>query len=172
MTDLPRSADVVVIGGGVHGASIACALARRGAGRVVLVERKFLASGPTGRSSALVRRFYAMDFLTRTGNASATTFQRWTDVIGGGDPGFRQVGVLWLGGVDTVEHLRTNAARARELGAQVETVTPDDIRKLVPQISVHDVVGGVYEPESGYADPSSTTQALVARAREPVATIL
>ena len=172
MTDLPRTADVVVIGGGVHGASIACALARRGAGRVVLVERKFLASGPTGRSSALVRRFYAMDFLTRTGNASATTFQRWTDVIGGGDPGFRQVGVLWLGGVDTVEHLRTNAARARELGAQVETVTPDDIRKLVPQISVHDVVGGVYEPASGYADPSSTTQALVARARELGATIV
>ena len=172
MTDLPRTADVVVIGGGVHGASIACALARRGAGRVVLVERKFLASGPTGRSSALVRRFYAMDFLTRTGNASATTFQRWTDVIGGGDPGFRQVGVLWLGGVDTVEHLRTNAARARELGAQVETVAPDDIRKLVPQISVHDVVGGVYEPASGYADPSSTTQALVARARELGATIV
>jgi sarcosine oxidase subunit beta len=172
MTDLPRTADVVVIGGGVHGASIACALARRGAGRVVLVERKFLASGPTGRSSALVRRFYAMDFLTRTGNASATTFQRWTDVIGGGDPGFRQVGVLWLGGADTVEHLRTNAARARELGAQVETVTPDDILKLVPQLSVHDVVGGVYEPESGYADPSSTTQALVARARELGATIV
>ncbi len=67
MADLPRTADVVVVGGGVHGASVAYHLARRRAGRVVLVERKFLASGPTGRSSALVRRFYAMDFLTRTG---------------------------------------------------------------------------------------------------------
>ena len=87
MADLPRTADVVVVGGGVHGASVAYHLARRRAGRVVLVERKFLASGPTGRSSALVRRFYAMDFLTRTGNASAQLFQRWAEAIGGGDPG-------------------------------------------------------------------------------------
>ena len=56
MADIPRAADVVVIGGGVHGASLAYHLARKKAGRVVLVERKFLASGPTGRSSALVRR--------------------------------------------------------------------------------------------------------------------
>jgi glycine/D-amino acid oxidase-like deaminating enzyme len=172
MPDVPRTADVVVVGGGVHGASIACALARRGAGRVVLVERKFLASGPTGRSSALVRRFYAMDFLTRTGNASATTFQRWSETVGGGDPGFRQVGVLWLGGVDTAEHLRANAARARELGANVNVVTPDEIKRLVPEIAVHDVVLGVHEPESGYADPSSTTQSFVDRARQLGATVV
>ena len=85
MADLPRTADVVVVGGGVHGASVAYHLARRRAGRVVLIERKFLASGPTGRSSALVRRFYAMDFLTRTGNASAQRFQRWAEDIGGGE---------------------------------------------------------------------------------------
>src|SRR5437879_2576912 len=90
MAEVPRTADVVVVGGGVHGASVAYHLARRKAGRVVLVERKFLASGPTGRSSALVRRFYAWDFLTRTASASADTFQRWADVIGGADePGFR-----------------------------------------------------------------------------------
>jgi glycine/D-amino acid oxidase-like deaminating enzyme len=172
MAEIPGIADVVVIGGGVHGASIACALARRRAGRIVLVERKFLASGPTGRSSALVRRFYAMDFLTRTGNASASTFQRWKDTIGGGDPGFREVGVLWLAGHDAADHLRANAMRARELGARVDVVAPDDIQRLVPEISVHDVALGVHEPESGYADPSSTTQALVTRARELGATIV
>ena len=106
MADLPRTADVVVVGGGVHGASVAYHLARRRAGRVVLVERKFLASGPTGRSSALVRRFYAMDFLTRTGNASAQRFQRWADDVGGGDPGFRQVGILWLAAEDRAANLR------------------------------------------------------------------
>ena len=96
MPDVPRTADVVVVGGGVHGASVAYHLAHRRGGRVVLVERKFLASGPTGRSSALVRRFYAMDFLTRTGNASAHRFKRWAEEIGGGDPGFREIGILWL----------------------------------------------------------------------------
>src|SRR5438034_188343 len=85
MSEVPRTADVVVVGGGVHGASVAYHLARRGAGRVVLVERKFLASGPTGRSSALVRRFYALDFLTRTASASADVFQHWSETIAGGE---------------------------------------------------------------------------------------
>ncbi|HEY7601672.1 MAG TPA: FAD-dependent oxidoreductase, partial [Methylomirabilota bacterium] len=100
MADVPRTADAVVVGGGVHGASVAYHLARRGARRVVLLERKFLASGPTGRSSALVRRFYAMEFLTRTANASADVFRHWGERVGGGDPGFRQVGVVWLAGAE------------------------------------------------------------------------
>ena len=172
MAGVPRTADVVVIGGGVHGASIACHLARRKAGRVVLVERKFLASGPTGRSSALVRRLYAMDFLTRTADASATVFQRWAEAIGGGDPGFRQVGVLWLAGADAAPHLLANVERARSLGARVDPVVPADVRALVPELSVHDVAAGAHEPESGYADPSSTVSALGARARELGATIV
>jgi sarcosine oxidase subunit beta len=172
MTDVPGTADVVVVGGGVHGASVIHHLARRKARRVVLVERRFLASGPTGRSSALVRRFYAMDLLTRTGNASASAFQRWTDVIGGGDPGFRQVGVLWLAGADTAPHLRENVRRARELGVRVDLLGPDDVHRLVPELSVHDVAAGAHEPESGYADPSSTTNALATRAREQGATII
>jgi len=171
MAEIPRTADVVVVGGGVHGASIACALARRRAGRVVLVERRYLASGPTGRSSAIVRRVYAMDFLTRTANASADTFQRWSEEIGG-DPGFRQVGMLWIADTESAEHLRASVARAHELGVRVSVVSPEEIRALVPEISVHDIALGSYEPESGYADPSSTTQALVARARDLGATIV
>jgi len=172
MPDLPRTADVVVVGGGVHGASVAYHLARRKAGRVVLVERKFLASGPTGRSSALVRRFYAMDFLTRTGNASADVFLRWSDTIGGGDPGFRRVGILWLAGPDRTAHLRENVRRARELGVPVGLLAPDEARVLVPEMTVDDVALAAHEPESGYADASSTTNALATRARELGATVL
>ena len=172
MADLPRTADVVVVGGGVHGASVAYHLARRRAGRVVLVERKFLASGPTGRSSALVRRFYAMDFLTRTGNASAQRFQRWADDIGGGDPGFRQVGILWLAAEDRAANLRENVRRARALGVKVDLLTPGELRALVPAINADDLAVAAYEPESGYADAASTTNALAASARELGATIV
>jgi glycine/D-amino acid oxidase-like deaminating enzyme len=172
MADLPRTADVVVVGGGVHGASVAYHLARRRAGRVVLIERKFLASGPTGRSSALVRRFYAMDFLTRTGNASAQRFQRWAEDIGGGDPGFRQVGILWLAGQDRAANLQENVRRARSLGVKVDLITPGELKALVPAINVDDVAVAAYEPESGYADASSTTNALAAAARELGATIV
>src|SRR2546423_12397409 len=95
MVDLPRTADVVIVGGGVHGASIAYHLARKNAGRIVLIEKKFIASGPTGRSTALVRRFYAMDFFTRTAGAAARRFPP-TDDLGGGDrgPGVYQGGGL------------------------------------------------------------------------------
>jgi glycine/D-amino acid oxidase-like deaminating enzyme len=172
MPDLPRTADVVVVGGGVHGASVAYHLARRRAGRVVLVERKFLASGPTGRSSALVRRFYAMDFLTRTGNTSAQLFQRWAEAIGGGDPGFRQVGILWLAPPDRAANLGDNVRRARAQGVRIDLLTPEELKALVPAMAVDDVAVGAHEPESGYADASSTTNALAARARELGATIV
>jgi sarcosine oxidase, subunit beta len=173
MADVPRSADVVIVGGGVHGASLAYHLARKKAGRVVLVERKFIASGPTGRSTALVRRFYAMDFFTRTATAAAEIFRHWKDVIGGdGDPGFQRVGMLALAGPDTAPHLRHNAERARQLGAGVELIGPAEISTLVPAISVEDVALASYEPDSGYADPSSTANALINRARELGATIV
>jgi sarcosine oxidase subunit beta len=166
MPSVPQVADAVVVGGGVHGASVAYHLVRRGAGRVVLVERRFLASGPTGRSSALVRRFYAMDFLTRTANASADVFRHWGETVGGGDPGFRQVGVLWLAGPEQADHLRANVRRARALGVNVAPLVPDEVRGLVPAMALEDVALAAYEPESGYADAAMTTNALAARARD------
>ena len=167
------AADVVIVGGGVHGASLAYHLARKKAGRVVLVEKRFIASGPTGRSTALVRRFYAMDFFTRTASAAAEIFRHWKDVIGGdGDPGFQQVGMLVLAGVDTAPHLRHNALRARELGAKVALLDPPEVKTLVPSLGIDDVALASYEAESGYADPSSTANALVNRARELGAVIV
>ena len=161
------AADIVIVGGGVHGASLAYHLARKKAGRVVLVEKKFIASGPTGRSTALVRRFYATDFFTRTASAAAEVFRHWRDVIGGdGDPGFQQVGMLVLAGVDAAPHLRHNALRAQELGAKVALLDRSEVETLVPSLTIDDVALASYEAESGYADPSSTANALVNRARE------
>jgi len=173
MVDVPRSADVVIVGGGVHGASLAYHLARKKAGRVLLIEKKFVASGPTGRSTALVRRFYAMDFFTRTASAAAEMFRHWRDVIGGdGDPGFRMVGMLALVGPDTASRLRENAMHAQKLGARVTLVSPTDVKTLVPAANVDDVALASYEAESGYADPSSTANALINRARDLGATIV
>ena len=90
-----------------------------------------------------------MDFLTRTANTSATVFQHWAERIGGGDPGFRQVGVLWLVGPDRAENLRANVRRARELGANVVTLSPGEVQALVPAMAVDDVALGAYEAESG-----------------------
>ncbi len=173
MTEVPKTADVVIVGGGVHGASLAYHLARKNAGRVVLVEKKFIAAGPTGRSTALVRRFYAMDFFTLTASRAAEMFRHWRDVIGGdGDPGFRQVGMLVLADDADAPHLRHNALRAQKLGAGVALLSPAEVKALVPQANVDDVALASYEAQSGFADPSSTANALANRARELGATIL
>lgn len=171
MADLPETADIVVIGGGVHGASLAYHLARKKAGRVLLIEKKFVASGPTGRSTALVRGFYGMDFFTRTGTAAVAVFRDWANVIGG-DPGFRPVGLLVLAGPDEAPHLERNARHARTLGARVDLISPAEAQAIVPQVVTDDIALASYEPESGYADPSSTANALVNRARELGATVV
>jgi sarcosine oxidase subunit beta len=172
MAELPATADFVIVGGGVHGSSLAYHVARKKAGRVVLIEKKFVASGPTGRSTALVRGFYGMDFFTRTGTAAVAVFRGWRDIVGDGDPGFRPVGLLVLAGPDEAPHLRANALRAQSLGARVALITPDDVKGIIPQIVTDDVALASYEAESGYADPSSTSNALANRARELGATIV
>jgi glycine/D-amino acid oxidase-like deaminating enzyme len=162
----------VVVGGGVNGASIAYHLARKKAGRVVLVERMFLAAGPTGRSTAIVRRFYAMDFFSRVANRAADVFQRWGDVVGGSDPGFRQVGYVVLADEEAAPNLLRNARRAQQVGSRVCVVSAAEVKRLVPHISVDDVALASYESESGYADPVATTRALAGRARDLGAAIV
>ncbi|HYB40188.1 MAG TPA: FAD-binding oxidoreductase [Candidatus Methylomirabilis sp.] len=172
MTELPGTADIVIIGGGVHGASLAYHLGRKKAGRVVLVEKKFVASGPTGRSTALVRGFYGMDFFTRTGMAAVSVFRDWKDAVGGGDPGFQPVGLLVLAGPDEAPHLRRNALRAQELGSRVHLISPAEAKAIVPQLETGDIELVSHEPASGYADPSSTANALTNRARELGVTVV
>ncbi|MBI3978149.1 MAG: FAD-binding oxidoreductase [Chloroflexi bacterium] len=171
MADIPTTADIVVVGGGVHGATITYHLARKRAGKVVLVEKKFLASGPTGRSTALVRRVYNIDFLARTANNSADIFQNWDQIIGG-DPGFRQVGYTMLATAANVEYVKQVVLGAQKVGSRVQLISPDDLKQMVPEMVIDDIVLASYEAESGYADPASTTNAFANRARELGATIL
>src|SRR5256885_7260962 len=118
MVDVPRTADFVIIGGGVHGASLAYHLARKNAGRVLLIEKKFIASGPTGRSTALVRRFYAMDFFTRTASAPPGMFPHMKDAGGGGrGPGISTGGLLVLPRPDPPPFLRAQTLPAPPLAA-------------------------------------------------------
>ncbi|MBI3978414.1 MAG: FAD-binding oxidoreductase [Chloroflexi bacterium] len=172
MTDFPTTADVVIVGGGIHGISIAYHLARKKAGRVVLLEKRFIASGPTGRSTALVRRMYPVDFHTRSANSAADIFQNWGQIIGGGDPGYRQVGYIILTNAETAPNLKRTILRAQQLGSRVQLISPADVKALVPEIVADDVVLASYEAESGFADPASTANAFANRARELGATIV
>src|SRR4026207_21849 len=99
---MTQTADVVVVGGGVNGASIAYALAARGT-KGVLVAKGALASGASGRSSALVRMHYTNEWDSRLAWASFPVFRHWTELMGG-PPGFTTTGLLDVGGAAEAAH--------------------------------------------------------------------
>ena len=160
-----RSADVVVVGGGVNGASIAMHLARMGAGKVALVEKGHLAGGASGRSGAMVREHYLLPTLVRMASEASHIFHNFSEVIGG-DARFQETGRVLLFPESHRNAVEANVAMNRELGVNIHTLTPSELSELLPEASMEDVAIGVYEPESGYADPVATTYAYADQARQ------
>jgi sarcosine oxidase, subunit beta len=164
---LPGRAEVVIVGGGVMGASIAYHLSARGVRDVVLVERRALASGPTGRSTAIIRRHYSQPLLVRMAEHGLRTYSRFEDVVGTGS-GFVRTGLLV--GVDPRDRgaLEHNMDVARAEGVHMEVT--DDVEEIEPRI----YAGGLdycLEPEAGYCDPYLGTAGFAAAAQREGATI-
>jgi glycine/D-amino acid oxidase-like deaminating enzyme len=171
VTAVPVTAEVVIVGGGSTGASIAYHLARRGVAGVLLLEQGFLASGATGRSSAIVRQHYAYPVTARMARLALDVFRRFDDVIGG-ECGFTRTGYLALVGPDDREALAGNVAMQQGVGVRTRVVGAAEIRDLVPQMAVDDLAAAAHEPDAGYADPAATTASLARRARDLGARIL
>ena len=132
------TADVVVIGGGVNGTSTAFHLAKRGV-RVTLLERSVLAAGATGKSGALVRMHYTNRHDSALAQQSLPYFQHWADVVGPGDPGYRQCGVVRLVPPKFDERLRANVAMLQEIGVNTEVISPDELRAIDPGVHTGDI---------------------------------
>ncbi len=167
----PRSADIVVIGGGVIGASVAMHLAQMGAGNVLLAERRGLASGASGRSGSMVREHYQHPVLVKMAMEASRAFHNFSEIFGG-DARFQETGRVLLFDQHDAEAVRANVAMNRELGVDIRLLSPGEIEELVPGISLDGVALGAYEPTSGYADPVATTYSFAQRARDLGATIL
>lgn len=161
---MSETADVVVVGGGCTGASIAFHLAERGVRRVVLLEKGALASGPTGRSTAIVRQHYSNEVTARMALESLRIFQRWGDRVGG-SCGFVRTG--FLVGVPEADRpaLEGNVALQQRVGIDARVVDRDELRRLEPQLFTEDLAAAAYEPEAGYCDPVLTTTSLAEAAK-------
>ena len=160
-----ETADVIVVGAGVQGASLAFHLARRGT-RVLVVERENVAAGATGRSSGFVRMHYDLESDARLAWASFPYFQAWQEEVGAGDCGFVRTGFMHVMPEALADNLRANVAMLQGIGIPTHVVEPAEIARLVPGIVTDDIAVGAYEPESGYADPSGTAAGLLAAARQ------
>ncbi|MBM3775556.1 MAG: FAD-binding oxidoreductase, partial [Acidobacteria bacterium] len=159
------TADVVVIGAGVNGASTAYNLAKRGVKKVVLLEKYLIASGGTGRSAAIVRQHYSSEPLIRMVKRSVEIFSNFNEIIGG-SAGFVNCGYGFLAPENVSEGFSRNLALQQKLGIDTREISKDDFLKLEPRADLSDVDRICYEPGSGYADPHDTTYSYVKRFQE------
>ena len=164
MDAVNETADVIVVGAGVQGASIAFHLARRGVS-VLVLERGTVAAGATGRSSGFVRMHYDLESESRLAWASYPYFRDWAERVGAGDCGFVRTGFVMLVTEALADHLRANVAMHQRIGVRSRVVGPDEVAGLVPGMVADDIVAAAYEPESGYADPTGTAAGFLAAAR-------
>jgi sarcosine oxidase subunit beta len=162
---MTETADAIVVGAGVQGASLAFHLARRGA-KVLVVERETVAAGATGRSSGFVRMHYDLESDSRLAWASFPYFQSWADLVGAGDCGFVRTGFMQLMPAALADEVRANVAMQQGIGIETRIVDSAEVVRLVPGAVTEDIGIAAYEPESGYADPSGTAAGFLAAARE------
>ncbi len=166
MTNLPTTARVVIVGGGIVGCSVAYHLAQRGCVDVVLLERKQLTCGTTWHAAGLVGQLRATHNLTRLAQYTTNLFATLEQETGQAT-GFQQRGSVSIAtNHERFEELKRGASMARVFGLEVDIITPADIAALVPLARVDDLVGGVHLPNDGVVNPIDATQALAKGARE------
>jgi len=162
---LPTTADVVILGAGVMGTSIAFHLAKRKAGKIVIIDKDHVGRGGSGRSSALVRMHYSFPTEVELALVSLRMFQNWQEIVGAlGD--FRKTGFVRIVHPNETERLKLNVEMQRELGAKVELMDRHQLRELEPDWNVDDVELAAYEPDSGYGDGAGVAGDFLSAARD------
>ncbi|MBI2526286.1 MAG: FAD-binding oxidoreductase [Candidatus Rokubacteria bacterium] len=159
-----RTAEAVIIGGGVTGVSTAFQLASRGLRRVVVLERKFLAAGGTGRSVGIVRQLYPTRETTEMVLRSLAVFQDFGERVGG-EAGYVPCGVLIGVSPAMRPTLEKTLALQTTLGVQAEILDPEDLPRIEPRIDPSGLGAILHEPASGYGDPASVTAGYAEGAR-------
>ncbi|MCL6451090.1 MAG: FAD-binding oxidoreductase [Acetobacteraceae bacterium] len=161
------TAEVVIIGGGITGCATAYHLARLGCRGVVVLEKRYLCSGSTGRCGAGVRQQWGTEMNCRLAKESIRRFETLADDLeyeGGID--FKQGGYLILAYSERQwRQFQRNVALQRSLGIPVEMLSPEEARRVVPHLNPRGVVGATFCPKDGHCNPFKTVDAYARAAR-------
>src|SRR5579862_3252731 len=163
-----KPADVVIIGGGIVGSSIAFHLTEAGCNNVLVMERETQQGlGSTGKSMGGVRAQFATDANIRMSLYSIPVFARFEEITGC-PSGYKPHGYLFMATNDWhMNYLRKNNARQKSLGLKnAEIVSRHEIRKVLPQLHSDDIVGGSFCASDGFVDPNSVMTGFMTRAIE------
>ncbi|MBI3990420.1 MAG: FAD-binding oxidoreductase, partial [candidate division NC10 bacterium] len=162
---LPKTAEIVIVGGGVVGCSIAYHLAKAGLRDVVVLEKDIVGGGTTGRSVGGIRRLFSTEIHIQLSVESLKLFEAFREETGV-DPEFRPVGYLLLATSEEEWNLfQEGASLQRRFGVPVELLSPQEVERLLPPLQTDDLFGASYCPTDGYASPHEVTQAYAKGAR-------
>ncbi|HEX6304093.1 MAG TPA: FAD-dependent oxidoreductase [Anaerolineales bacterium] len=163
---LPNTADIVIIGGGVMGASTAFHLADRGQKNVVLLEKdEFFGQGATGRCAGGIRYQFATDVNVRLSIESLPMFERFEEEIGQAVD-YRRCGYLFLlSREEDLQKFRLNLEMQHSLGVQTDWLAGDEIRRRLPLMRLDDILAGTWHDRDGLADPNGTVMGYINRAQ-------
>ena len=165
MTTVPATAEAVVIGGGVMGASILHSLAVRGMTNTLLLERDVLGAGSTGRSSSAIRMHYSTEVHARMAWESFKVFRDFGEIVGG-ECGYTRTGHLIMGAEEDADTFRANVAMQQNAGIETRLVSREEARELAPSFNLEDCGVIAYEALCGYADASATCASFAQAARD------
>ncbi|MCH9017216.1 MAG: FAD-binding oxidoreductase [Chloroflexi bacterium] len=168
---MKATADVVIVGGGVIGASILFNLGRLGVTDTLLLEKDVLGSGSTGRSQAICRMHYSNPVTAKMAWESLAVFTNFDEAVGG-ESGFVETGNLVVVSQEDGAGLAKNVAMQTALGIDTMRVTAKDLEEIAPMVSVTEGEVMAWEPQSGYADTYMVTTSYAKRAREMGAEIV
>lgn len=152
-----RTADAVIIGGGIQGCSIAYNLAKFGLKNVVVLERDTVCSGSTGRCGAGIRAQWGTEMNCRFGLACVEKFEQLEEELGM-DCGLHQGGYLLVAYQESeYGQLKKNMKLQNSLGVDTKVVSYEEAKEICPGLSADDAVGFTYHARDGHADPMLTT---------------
>lgn len=160
---MSRTSETIIIGGGINGVSTAFHLAKQGIKATVL-EKNFIASGPTGYSCAIIRQHYSNEVTARMALKALNIWKNFDEAIGG-EAGFTHTGFFVAVGPENVDALKANIALQQSVGIETRFVDPKEIKELEPHLDTAGVGGAAFEPEGGYCDPASAANSFVKAAQ-------
>ena len=166
MNILPKQAEVVIVGGGVMGASTAYHLALKGCRDIVLLERApFFGTGATGKCAGGIRYQFSTEINVRLSQLSLPMFARFEEELG------QPIDLRWCGYLflltneQDISAFQPNVSMQNRLGVATEWLDSEEIRSRVPSLRADDILAGVYYGGDGLADPNSVVQGYINAAR-------
>tara|TARA_Y100001970_G_scaffold45861_1_gene57646 strand:+ start:5378 stop:7825 length:2448 start_codon:yes stop_codon:yes gene_type:complete len=170
--ELPTRAQVVVVGGGIIGASLAYHLTKRGITDVLLVEQGQLTGGTTWHAAGLVSQLKPTHSLTKLATYSNRLFEELEDETGQAT-GYRAPGSISVASdLERWEEMRRGISMASTVGVEIREIDMDELTDKVPLLRTDDLVGALYIPKDGQTSPVDTTMALIKGARQGGATVV